>query len=346
MSRICIVGGGFTGLSAAYELASVGLPVTVFEKDGELGGLAGSFDVGGQMLEKFYHHWFTNDVHIMNLVKRLNVEHQVVLRQSRTGMYFGHNFFKLSSPGDVLRFSPLSFPNRLRLGLGVLAARRVRDWKQLEAVTAKEWLVQIFGRRVYEVVWEPLLIGKFGKVFPEISAVWFWNKLKLRGGSRGKGGAEQLAYYRGGFAALAQTLAAEIKRLGGEIRTGAEVTGLEVYDGRLVRVHSDSGLMTAEAAILTTPLPIAADLLAPHTSDQYVAALKRIRYLSNVCLVLEMDRSLSGLYWMNVNDPVVPLRRHHRTHKFRAGVLLRRQSHRLSLEVSATRRRTVSDVRP
>jgi protoporphyrinogen oxidase len=306
VSRVCIVGGGFTGLAAGLELASAGLPVTIFEKDQSLGGLAGSFRVGDQMLEKFYHHWFTNDQFIMQLVKRLNLQDQIVLRESRTGMYYAHNFFKLSAPLDVLRFTPLSVVNRFRLGLGALKARRVQNWKELEAVTAEDWLVSLFGRQVYQVVWEPLLIGKFGKVFPDISAVWFWNKLKLRGGSRSKGGAEQLAYYRGGLAALATAMAKDIERLGGEIRTDAEVTGLEVRGGHAVRVHSKSGTVESEAVILTTPLPLAAELLAPHTTAAYVRELRRIRYLSNVCLVLELDRSLSSLYWLNVNDPSFP----------------------------------------
>ena len=306
MSRICIVGAGFAGLAAAYELASAGLPVTVFEKDSGLGGLAGCFRVGDQMLEKFYHHWFTNDIHIMDLVERLKVEDQVIFRQSRTGMYYAHNFFKLSSPVDVLRFTPLSLPHRIRLGLGVLRARRVADWKALESLTAREWLIGLFGKRVYEVVWEPLLIGKFGAVYSEVSAVWFWNKLKLRGGSRSKGGAEQLAYFRGGFAALAGILADEILRLGGEIRTNAAVNRLDVEGEQAVRVHTSGGALKADAVVLTAPLPISADLLDPHVSPAYLASLKRIRYLSNLCVILELDRSLSSLYWMNVNDPSFP----------------------------------------
>ena len=151
-----------------------------------------------------------------------------------------------------------------------------------------------------------MLIGKFGSVHSEISAVWFWNKLKLRGGSRGKGGAEQLAYFCGGFAAIARLLADEIVRLGGEIRTNSAVTRLDVEDGRAVRVHASGGAVQADAVVLTAPLPLSADLLAPHVSPDYLAFLMRIRYLSNLCLVLELDRSLSGLYWLNVNDPSFP----------------------------------------
>ena len=78
---------------------------------------------------------------------------------------------RLASPLDVLRFDPLSWPNRIRLGVGTLRARRVDDWKALEQVTSAEWLRQMFGQQVYEVVWEPLLRGKFGEYADSVSAV-------------------------------------------------------------------------------------------------------------------------------------------------------------------------------
>lgn len=304
--RVCIVGGGFTGLAAAYQLSKAGLPVTLFEKDEHLGGLAGSFQVGDQMLEKFYHHWFTSDQHIMELIRCLGVEDQVDFRDTRTGMYYAESFFKLSSPLDVLRFHPLSMAGRIRLGLAVIAARKVKDWKELEGITAEEWLLRLCGRQVYRVVWEPLLTGKFGDLASEISAVWFWNKLKLRGGSRGKSGREQLAYFRGGFSALAQAIASEAKRNGAEILTGLQVSGLEVRNQELIALHTSSGRFEASAAILTTPLPIAAGLLDPHVPGNYVARLRHVRHLSNVCIVLELNRSLSSTYWLNVNDTSFP----------------------------------------
>ena len=51
---------------------------------------------------------------------------------------------------------------------------------------------------------------------------------------------------------------------------------------------------------------IIADLVEPHTSDVYVNQLRRVRYLANICIVLELDRSLSDTYWLNVNDPGFP----------------------------------------
>src|SRR3954470_8165871 len=210
-SHVVVVGGGFAGLSAAYALVKQGVRVTVCEADEEVGGLAGSFEVGNTRLEKFYHHWFTSDTYVVDLVRELGQEDQVLHRPTRTGMYFAHQFFRLSTPMDVLRFTPLDLPARFHLGLLALRARRVKHWRELEDLTAEEWLIRLGGREVYDVVWRPLLEGKFGPYASEISAVWFWNKLKLRGGSRSKGGAESLAYYRGGFATLAAQLADAIR---------------------------------------------------------------------------------------------------------------------------------------
>jgi protoporphyrinogen oxidase len=301
-----IIGGGFCGLAAAHDLVKLGFRVTVLEQDAEIGGLAGSFIVNGTRLEKFYHHWFTSDRYIAELIEELGASDQIVLRQTSTGMFYTNSIFRLSSPLDVLRFSPLPLLDRIRLGLLAVRARRIRDWRQLENLSAARWLREMGGDNVYKVVWEPLLRGKFGDFAEEISAVWFWNKLKLRGGSRGKGGGEQLAYYRGGFAALADRLAANIHSRGGIIRTGACVTQLEVLDNRCAGVVVDGESLPADIVVATPALPIIADLVAPHLPQEYVQGLRRIKYLANICLVLELDRSLSETYWLNVNDPEFP----------------------------------------
>lgn len=301
-----IIGAGFCGLSAAYELVKRGFQVTVLEKDAEVGGLAGSFLVNGTRLEKFYHHWFTSDRYIMDLINELGSKDRIVAKSTRTGMYYANTMFKLSSPLDVLRFTPLSLLDRIRLGLLALRARRVRDWMQLENLSAAQWLRDMGGRRVYEVVWEPLLRGKFGIYAEDVSAVWFWNKLKLRGGSRDKLGGEQLAYYQGGFAALADRLAEAIRSYGGRICTKTPVTGLLVSQGKCLGVGVEGSTVSAGFVIATTALPIVADLMAPHVSPQYLRDVRRIKYLANLCMVLELDRSLSETYWLNVNDPAFP----------------------------------------
>ncbi len=301
-----IVGAGFTGLAAAYELAKAGHRPLVLEADDQVGGLAGGFPVGQAVLEKFYHHWFTNDLHIIGLIDELGLADRVVHRPTRTGMYYANRFHRLSSPLDVLRFKPLGMIDRLRLARLVLRARKVKDWRRLESLTAEQWLRQIGGERVYRVVWEPLLRGKFGPYAEQVSAVWMWNKLKLRGGSRGQGGREVLAYFEGGFLALAEALRDRIEALGGEVRLGTRVEALAAGDGRIRAVQTSRGEVPCSRVLLTPALPIVAEWLKPLVDDAYLRQLESIDYLANTCVVLELDRSLSSTYWLNVNDPSFP----------------------------------------
>lgn len=304
-TQVTIVGGGFTGLTIAYELAKNGISVTVLEAEVEIAGLAAAFNVGGEKLDRFYHHWFTNDMEVMQLIDELGLNDRVEINPTNTGVYYANNFFKLSTPWDLLNFTPLAFTDRIRLGLLALRARRVKDWMELEGKTAHEWLRELGGENVYRVVWEPLLKGKFGPYAEEVSAVWFWNKLKLRGGSRGKGGEERLAYFKGGFVGLADALAQRILDLGGRIEKNAPVSAIKPIDG-IWQTTSSNGVITSDRVIATTALPLIADMVRDWASHDYVKSLERIQYIGNICLVLELDRPLSKTYWLNVNDPSFP----------------------------------------
>ena len=307
MGRVLVIGAGFTGLAAAFDLARAGVPVTVLDADAHVGGLAGAFDTDGDRLDRFYHHWFTSDHEIMRLVDELGLSADITLRATATGVWYNDSLFRLSSPLDLLRFSALPFVDRIRLGLMIPRARMVRDWRALEGVTAADWLRKLGGDRVWRVMWEPLLKGKFGPYADTVSAVWFWNKLKLRGGSRGKKGEERLAYFKGSFARLAEETAKAIRAAGGEVRTNAPVTRLERRGADWV-AQGPWGQVTGSAVIATPAPALVADMLEPagQATPDDLAMLRRIPYLANICLVLELDRALGSTYWTNVNDPGFP----------------------------------------
>ncbi|KXF81354.1 NAD(P)/FAD-dependent oxidoreductase [Enterovibrio coralii] len=304
-NKVTIVGGGFTGLSIAYELAKDNIDVLVLESESEIGGLAASFDVSGEKLDRFYHHWFTNDLDVMNLIDELGLNENIEINPTNTGMYYSNNFFKLSTPLDLLKFSPLKLSDRIRLGLLALRARRIQNWMDLEDKTAKEWLKELGGESVYKVVWEPLLKGKFGPYAEDVSAVWFWNKLKLRGGSRGKGGEERLAYYTGGFVSLANSLCEKIQQLGGEVRLNSPVSSV-IKNNNEWQVCIGDEIIKTENVVFTTALPIISKMIEEWADKKYLETLNRINYIGNVCLVLELEKSLSNTYWLNVNDPDFP----------------------------------------
>ncbi len=305
---VAIVGGGFTGLTAAYALGMQGHKVCVVEAETTAGGLAGTFEFSdGVRLEKFYHHWFRSDTHVPALVAELGMDGEVLTLPSRTGMYFNGRVWKLSTPFDLLRFSALSWFDRMRLGLLVLRVRRITDWHSIEHLSVREWLEPLCGSTVYRIVWEPLLAAKFSMFADSVNAAWMWKKLVLRGGTRNHKGGEELAYFRGGFGRLADAMVNAIERSGGEVIFGDRIAGVETEADRLTALRTGSGeLIRARRFLFTPALPIIADIFDGSADAAWLARLRRVRYLGNICLVLRLTKALSDTYWLNVNDPGFP----------------------------------------
>lgn len=301
--HVTVIGGGFTGIAAAYELASRNINVTVLEKDKEIGGLSSGFLLNGTPLEKFYHFWFTGDKHILNLAEELDIRDKIISNRGRTGIYYNGNIYRFSSPFDLLKFAPLNLLNRAKLGIQVLKSLKIKHWEEMDPITINEWFSRTGGDEIYRVVWKPLLEGKFGKFAPEISAAWLWSKFRIRGKSRDGGGVDTYLYYKGGFPVFLDKVAKKITEYGGEIRTGSPAISIEVEDGKISGVRTQDDLIKADAVIMTTALPIIANIVEPYVSPAYMEFLRRIKYLANICLTLELEKSLSDIFWLNINDP-------------------------------------------
>jgi len=302
---VTIVGAGFTGLATAYELSKRGIQVIVLEAESNVGGLAAAFEVGGAKVDRFYHILFMTDRHAIDLLAEIGLGDRVISRPTNAGVYYANNFFKLSTPWDLLKFTALSFKDRIRLGRLILRARRLDHWSTLEDMTAHEWLRELGGESVYRIVWQPLLKGKFGDYAEQVSAVWFWNKLKLRSGTRGGRGEERFAYIKGGFILFAETLADRIRALGGDIHLNCPAFTIQPH-GDSWKTTTPEFTVISKRVVATPALPLVAEMIRNWVGDDYHQALNKIKYLGNVCLVLELERSLTQSYWTNVNDPAFP----------------------------------------
>ncbi|MEM7367519.1 MAG: NAD(P)/FAD-dependent oxidoreductase [Bacteroidota bacterium] len=305
--RIDIIGGGAGGLACAYTLAKSAEPLElhVWEAADHLGGLAGSFSTEGFRVEKFYHHIFKRDVAIQALIEEMGLESALKWQPAGTGSYYFSQPYRLSSPVDLLRFKPLPFWSRLRMGLLVLHARMIRDWQSLDKESVASYIQRIAGKKVYEIVWEPLLKGKFGPYADEVSAAWLWSKLVDRGGSRTAGGFELLGYLQGGMGRLFEAVGSFLTQEGHEIHLHSPVEKLLIQDGQIAGIQTAEGQWKSDAVVVATQLPTFVDLL-PDVLADYKAQLNRIGFLGNVCLVMTLSRTLSEFYWTNVTDPTAP----------------------------------------
>src|SRR6185295_7235285 len=123
---------------------------------------------------------------------------------------------------------PLPLPDRVRLGAVLFFLQRFPDGRRFEDVTAVDWFRRMVGRRAFDAIIGPMLGAKFARNAGRIAMVWMWGKMRLRGTSRGKGGAkESLGYIKGSFETLVDKLEAEVTRLGGTIRANHVVHRIE-----------------------------------------------------------------------------------------------------------------------
>ena len=316
--KVGIIGGGVGGLTAGYELVKRGHQVAIFERGPILGGQASTFNVGGGRLERAYHHLFTSDTHMTGLIEELGLKDRLVWIASKTGFLYKDRIYPFVTAGDLLRFTPVSFLDRVRMGLVTVYLQKryklndpKKRWLALEKYTAKEWMMKWAGKRNYEVIWGPLLRGKFGSSADEISMVWLWSKFATRVTSRkGLAGKEMLGYPIKSFGEIMDTLEARIRQAGGEIYTRASVNRVVVKDGRAWGLE----VQLAEGAAQERPFDkIVATVpsfvflkLAPGLPEDYAAKLKAARYHAAVLMVLVMDRPLSHIYWLNISDRSIP----------------------------------------
>lgn len=279
MKKIAIIGGGITGLSLAHFLLKKGHRVSLFEQEQQLGGLVSTFPFAAGLLEKFYHHFFAQDDFAFKLLEELEIKDKLYWSYPRMGFLVEEKIYPFTTPLDLLRFKPLTPAERLRLGLFSLQIRKDEAWQVLDNIKAKDWLVKKLGQKIYRLIWEPMLRAKFGKHAEEISAAWMWARIRARGKTRSFfGSREKLGYLRGSYQVLVDALAKQITQAGAEINLGKRIESVP--------------LPGFDLTVVTCAHPSLSKYLPP--------------YLGNICLVLELKRSFSPMYWINIADPSLP----------------------------------------
>ena len=300
-AKVVVVGGGIAGLASARLLARAGDEVTVLEAAPELGGLVADFEVGGQSLERYYHYVLPQELHVQRLLEELDLAGDLEWFSGSIAILTGGRVWPFTTPADLLRFAPLSVPDRVRAGLGALRLGRVRDWPALDEVPALEWLTELTSKAVTDVVWTPLLRAKFGPAAGAVPAAWMWARLDQRRQAH-KGTSERVGYLRGGFGRVFDALARDIEAHGGTIRTGAPVRRLLVDGGRVRGVEVGDEQIPADLVLYAGQLPRLRDLVEDeHRDDRWDASA-----LGAVCMILQLRRPMTEVFWTNVCDDDLP----------------------------------------
>ncbi|MDH7475993.1 MAG: FAD-dependent oxidoreductase [Microgenomates group bacterium] len=300
--KIAVLGGGITGLTAAYLLAQKNHRVTIFEKEARLGGLAAGFKKPNWdwSVDLTYHHLFANDYEILNFLKEIDFKEiffqkpiTASLYQNKVGDY---QIYPLDTPIDFLKFPLLSWQQKIRAG-AIIAFLKVSPFFDFyNHKKAKDFLCQTMGEPAWEVLWQELFRKKFGKYAGNILTSFFWARIKKR--------TKSLGYIKGGFQALVDFIEKKCQQAGVEIVKNFEIKRIEKRNN-IYNVYYNNKKF--EAIISTLPSAILTKVAKNIFPSAYLSRLKKIKYLHNISLILESEKPLlDKTYWLNICVREVP----------------------------------------
>jgi protoporphyrinogen oxidase len=293
---IAIIGAGLGGMAAAYDLAAAGHRVTIYEKEDYVGGLASGVKEPhwDWSVEKYYHHWFATDEHMLGLIEELGWSDKVLFPRPYTVVYHEGKFYPFDSYINALLYPGLGWGlNKIRFGLVGLYLRLTNDWKSLEKTSVDAWMRKWAGEHVYQSMWEPLVVGKFGKHYRGVNMAWMWARLKAR--------TTRLGTFEGGFQAFADLFAQHLIDSGVEIKLKSGVARVNPRaDGRL-ELETESGGRTFDQCLVTTSPGFLARL-APDLPEGYLGSLLKLKSMGAVVMIMSLNQQLSeeGYYWYNL----------------------------------------------
>jgi protoporphyrinogen oxidase len=171
--------------------------------------------------------------------------------------------------------------------------RLTNDWKSLEKTTVETWMRRWAGEQVYQSMWEPLVVGKFGKHHKVVNMAWMWARLKAR--------TTRLGTFEGGFQAFADLFAERLTASGVALNLGTGVSLVKPQGDGSLLLETERGVQPFDQCLVTTSPGFLARL-APSLPEEYLGSLLKLKSMGAVVLILSLKQQLSqeGYYWYNI----------------------------------------------
>jgi len=310
-----VLGAGPAGLTAAYVLAKRGVPATLFEADGVVGGIAKTVEFKGYRFDLGGHRFFTKLKPIARLWDEM-LGDDFLTRPRLSRIYYGGKYFYYPLEArNVVRQLGLVESLRCAASFFVATVRRGRPTETFE-----DWVVGRFGRRLYERFFRTYTEKVWGIPGSEVRAEWaaqrikdfsFWHAVKSilhLDNSTPTTLIEQFRYPRLGPGQMWEAFRANVEDAGVDVRLNQRCLSLSHAAGRVERINVKTNGSTTDFAvdgvISSIALSDLVESLDPPPPDDILAAARRLRYrdLCLVALVIDEEQPFPD-NWVYIHDP-------------------------------------------
>lgn len=319
---VVVIGAGPAGLTAALQLAELGVPVTVIEAGPRVGGLAQTIEYKGFRFDIGGHRFYTKVPAVRDLWRSM-LGSDFLRRPRLSRIFFDGQFFDypLKPIGTLWKLGLLR-------SLGILASYCWIRLRPLQSeVSFEDWVTNRFGRRLYRTFFETYTEKVWGIPCRTISARWaaqriqglsvrtaVCNMLTPRFTRRDDGPLktliEEFEYPRLGPGMMWEAFAARIVEMGGTIRLNARVSRL-LCDGRTVTaVEGDEGgrrfHQNASSVISTMPLTHLMASLGDTVAADVREMARGLKYRDFITIAVVVDHAnVFPDNWIYIHDPGV-----------------------------------------
>ncbi|MSO55345.1 MAG: protoporphyrinogen oxidase [Acidobacteria bacterium] len=305
---VAVIGGGVSGLAAAYELRKRKRSVVVLEREGRAGGIIRTERIGEFLIDAGPDALLIQKPAAVALCNELGLGDRLFPTKLPRTAFILRNEALHSLPGASIlgfptRLKPLfrstlfSLPAKVRMAAELFVPRRASKLASIDESIA-DFVRRRFGPEAVTCIAEPLLAGihagdverlSMRALFPRLVDAEAKSGSVIRAFSRERSPLNSEGVFRSFPNGLGELVDGLLRAVPKEsVRLGSNVTQIDERDGFTIQIEGKAPIH-ARSLILAIPAFAAADLLRPLDPD-LATACGLIRYLSTATVVFAFPR--------------------------------------------------------
>jgi protoporphyrinogen oxidase len=321
LKQVVIIGAGPAGLTAAYELTRLNVPVVVLEKGDQVGGLSRTNTYKGYYFDMGGHRFFTKSSEVQAMWQEV-LGGDFLRRPRLSRIYYKNKFFHYPlKPGNVVHGLGLA-----ESAFVLLSYLRWQLFPHQNEETFEQWVTNRFGKRLFLTFFKTYTEKVWGISCSELKAEWAAQRIKnlsvktillsmiIKPQKSITTLIEAFDYPRLGPGMMWEALCARVQAHEGRVLLNSDVVRINRERDRIlsVTILRDGREETFSGTDFISSMPITELIrkLEPPAPPDVLRSAGKLTYRDflTVCLIVN-QRNLFPDNWIYVHDPAVKVGR-------------------------------------